>query len=378
MSISVVMAAGGTGGHLVPALAIADAVRALEPDSRISFVGTGRGLTDDVVARAGYRAYTTAVQPFTKSARGLLGPLSMVPATAQARRILREVRADVVVGMGGYPSLPVIGAARLAKIPSIIHEANAIPGLANEWAARVTPNIAVAFPDAMRAFKGKSPRLVGMPLRDEIVRFDRDALRAEALRSFDLDPQRATLLVFGGSLGAARLTDAAIDLAARWAPRDDRQIVLIAGAREDGAIGAARGRGVMADAAAGPGVVLRVRRFVAEMHLAYAAADVVVGRAGASTVAELAIVGVPSVLVPLPHARRKEQHANARTLADIGAALMLEDADVTGERLDQITADLLADDERRAKIGAVARTVARPNAAREMASWIVGEAGAHA
>jgi UDP-N-acetylglucosamine--N-acetylmuramyl-(pentapeptide) pyrophosphoryl-undecaprenol N-acetylglucosamine transferase len=362
MTISVVMAAGGTGGHLVPALAIAGALRRTRPDARICFIGTDRGLTDDIVGRAGYERFTTSVQPFARSARGVLGPLSMVPATAQARAVIRRVGASVVVGMGGYPSLPAIAAARLTKVPSVIHEANAVPGLANETAARLTPNVAVAFPGTV--FKGRTTRVVGMPLRDAIAGFDRDALRAEALDTFGLDRARKTLLVFGGSLGAATLSAAAVELATRWVGRSDVQSMIIAGERDESSRSALRAAGV-------PDEHVHVHRFVDRMELAYAAADVVVARAGGSTVAELAVVGLPSVLVPLPHARRREQHANAAYLVEAGGAVVVDNGELTGERLDHVVSTLLADDEGREKMSAAARSVARPDAAAEMARWIM-------
>ena len=350
---------------MVPALAIASALKRAQPDARVCFIGTARGLTEDLVERAGFRRYVTSVQPFTRSPRGALAPLSLIPATARAGRILRTERADVVVGMGGYPSVPAIAAARLARIPSIIHEANAIPGLANELAARLTANIAVAFPVAARAFGSRAPRVVGMPLREQIVAFDRLALRAEAMEVLDLDPSRKTVLVFGGSLGAARLSSAAVELATAWASRVDRQLVIIAGSRSDD----------IAAATISVNPAVRVLRYLDRMELAYAAADVVVSRAGASSVAELAIVGVPAVLVPLPHARRREQHANADLLVRAGAAEVVEDVAATGARLDAIVSALLADDERRARMTSAARAVAMPAAAHDLARWIIEIAG---
>ena len=362
MTHSVVFAAGGTGGHLVPALAIAAALEKRAPGISISFVGTARELDRTLIPAAGYRTYTTSVAPFSRSARGALAAASMVPATAQARRILRKENASVVVGMGGYPSLPVVAAARTLRVPALIHEANAIPGLANSVAARMTHNIAVSFPETVGMFRGRKPRLVGLPLRDAIIRFDRQALRAEALESFGLRPDLETVLIFGGSLGAARLNEAAIGLAGRWSAREDVQMIVVTGSAHDADVRACIELGKL---------TVRVLPFVQRMELAYAAADVGVSRAGASTVHELAVVGLPSVLVPLPIARRKEQHANARMLTGVGAAKILEDADATAERLDPVLGGLLADPTARARMSDAARTVARPDAAEAMADWIL-------
>lgn len=363
------MAAGGSGGHLVPALAIAAALQRARTDARISFIGTARGLTEDLAARAGYTTHHTSMRPFARSLRGVVGPLSLLPATVQARRILRRERADVVVGMGGYPSLPAITAARLSGVPTLVHEGNAVPGLANEAAARLTRNIAVTFASTLERFPGA--RVTGMPLRDAIVAFDRTQLRAEAMEAFDLDPTRKTVLVFGGSLGAATLSRAAAGLAIRWATRSDVQMIIVAGATIEATTARLAAAGV--DLASAPGsarAVVRLLGYIDRMELAYAAADVVVARAGASTVCEIAAVGTAAILVPLPHARRREQHVNAASLGDIGAAIVVEDETLTVERLETLVGDLLADDAARARMAAAARTIARPDAADELAAWI--------
>lgn len=361
MKGSVVIAAGGTGGHLVPALAIADALRRRDATIRIAFVGTARALDDELVRARGFPAYATTVRPFTRSARGALAPLSVVPAVVQARRALRAERACVVVGMGGYPSLPVVAAARLERIPAVIHEQNAVPGLANEAAALLTRNIAVSFPGAVQAFRSRTPRMIGVPLRDGIARFDRAALRPEAIRTFDLDPARRTVLVFGGSLGAARLNDAAEALARRWTDRADVQVLWVTGAQHAAAI---RARiGVVGS--------VRIEGYVDRMDLAYAAADVVVSRAGASTVAELAVTGTPAILVPLPIARRREQDANAAALATVGGAIVLSNDDATADRIEMLCDALLGDEARRSRMADAARSIGRPDAADEMARWII-------
>lgn len=358
MTLSVVIAAGGTGGHLLPALAIAGEIVAARPGVHVRFAGTAREVEADLLAAAGYPASATCVRPFGRGSKAITGPLSLVPATWQARSILRRAAANVVIGMGGYPSLPVVAAARMAGIPALVHEQNAVPGLANEVAARMTPHIAVSFPAAAAAFRSRA-RVIGVPLRPEIARLDRTAARAEAMRAFDLDPARRTVLAFGGSLGAARINEAVRALGAAWRDRRDVQILLAAGRQQAGAAGDRD-----------PGVVRR-RPFIERMDLAYAAADVVVARSGASTVAELAATGTPAVLVPLPIARRREQHANAAVLVDAGAAVLVENADLTGARLGEILDDLLASPERLSEMGIAARGHARPNAAREMAAWAI-------
>jgi len=367
MTTSVVIAAGGTGGHLVPALAIAAALEKRAPGIAISFVGTARELDRTLIPAAGYRVHTTSVAPFARNARGAIAAASMLPATMQARRILRRERASVVVGMGGYPSLPVVAAARTMRVPALIHEANAIPGLANEAAARMTRNIAVSFPETVMLFRGRSPRLVGLPLRDTITGFDREALRGAAFEALGLTLGLPTVLIFGGSLGAARLNEAAIGLAERWIAREDIQMIVVTGTTHAADV----------QERIEPGkFTVRVLPFVERMELAYAAADVAVCRAGASTVHELAVVGLPSVLVPLPIARRREQHANARMLVGAGAATMIEDAEATPETLEPILNGILGDPAARERMSLAARSVARPDAADAMATWILSLAEA--
>jgi UDP-N-acetylglucosamine--N-acetylmuramyl-(pentapeptide) pyrophosphoryl-undecaprenol N-acetylglucosamine transferase len=272
----------------------------------------------------------------------------------------------VVLGMGGYPSVPGVAAARLAGIPSVIHEANAIPGLANEMAARMTANVAVSFEQTLRLFGRRRPRLIGLPLRDAIAAFDRDALRPEALDAFGLSPDVSTVLVFGGSLGAARLNEAVVGLTKAWSARDDTQLIVIAGRTHANAL----------ESRIEPGKLLvRVLPYVDRMELAYAAADMAVCRGGASTVHELAVVGLPSIIVPLPIARRHEQHANAKMLVDAGATLMIEDRDATTDALARASEGLLSDTAARARMSEAARSVARPHAAEALAEWVLSEAG---
>jgi UDP-N-acetylglucosamine--N-acetylmuramyl-(pentapeptide) pyrophosphoryl-undecaprenol N-acetylglucosamine transferase len=367
MAVSIVIAAGGTAGHLVPGFAVAEALRRRSPGARVSFVGTPRGLERELVPAHGYAVHTTDVRPFSRDPRGIAAGFSVLPAVAQARRILRAVGASAVLGMGGYPSVPVVAAARALGIPAVIHEANAIPGLANQLAARFTANVAVTYAATLRGFGRRAPRLTGMPLRAEIAGLDRLALRADAERAFELDPSRATVLAFGGSLGAARVNAAVAGVARLWRDRDDVQILWAAGrAHADEA---------RAHVPAGR-LVVRALGYIERMDLAYAAADVVVSRAGSSSVSEIAAAGLPAILVPYPHARRHEQDANAVALVEPDAALVIPDAGLTAETLAVELDGLLRDPERRAAMGKAARSIARLDAADTLASWVLELAGA--
>lgn len=316
----------------------------------ISFVGTERGLETELIPRAGYRLHTVDMIPFDPSlgARRYLLPAALLRSGAQCRTVLRMQRAQVAVGMGGYPSAPVILGARMAGVPSVIHESNAVPGRANQFAARLTPNIAVAF-DRSRAHLsgGEHADTVGMPIAAGLAVLDRAALREEARRAFAIPDGARVLLFNGGSLGAARLTEAAVGLASRWRHREDVHLLIKTG---PAALEATRQR--LSDA--GAGQVARALAYLDRMDLAYAVADLVVCRAGSATVAELATVGVPAVLVPYPHAPGDHQTHNARVLSDAGAAHLLPDAETTADRLASLVEPLLAVPDRLAVMGRAA------------------------
>ncbi|MEV0322350.1 undecaprenyldiphospho-muramoylpentapeptide beta-N-acetylglucosaminyltransferase [Streptomyces sp. NPDC050658] len=365
--LSVVIGAGGTGGHIYPGLALADALRRAVPGAVVSFVGTERGLETRLIPDAGYRLHTVDMIPFDPSlgAKRYLLPAALVKSGAQCRAILRAQGAQVAVGMGGYPSAPVIVGARMAGLPSLIHESNAVPGRANRFAARLTPNIAVAF-DRSKAHLPGGERAVttGMPIAAPLAALDRGSLRDAARREFGVPDGARVLLFNGGSLGAARLTEAAVGLAERWRHRDDVHVLIKTG---PAALDATRRR----LAEAGAGGVARAVPYLDRMDLAYAAADLVVCRAGSATVAELAATGVPAVLVPYPHAPGDHQTHNARVLSDAGAGLLLPDAETTAERLLELVGPLLGDPARLAAMSGAADPGPHARAAELLAERVV-------
>jgi UDP-N-acetylglucosamine--N-acetylmuramyl-(pentapeptide) pyrophosphoryl-undecaprenol N-acetylglucosamine transferase len=364
---SVVIGAGGTGGHIYPGLATADAIRAARPDSQIVFVGTKRGLEGRLIPQAGYELVTVDMLPLNTNLRWRLAffPFSIVRSTVQTLRTLRERKADVVLGMGGYPSVPAVLAAWLARVPRIIHESNATPGLANRFVSRFAPNIALAFREGGRNLpRHRDTRLVGMPISESLAAFDRDALREEARAHFNLKDGERMVLVSGGSLGAVRLSRAAADLAGRWRDRTDIRLVIKAGRDQLPAIEqqlTSNGGHAVATAVA----------YLDRMDLAYAAADITVCRAGSGTVAELSHVGLPAVLVPYPSAAHDHQSFNAQALVDVGAAVMIPDSDVTADRLEQVLTPILADPARLAAMAAAAHQTVHATAARDLARWVL-------
>lgn len=337
------LAGGGTAGHVNPLLAVADALRQREPDAVILVLGTREGLEARLVPARGYELVFVDKVPFPRRPNrdAAAFPTRFRRAIGQVRRILTARHVDVVVGFGGYASAPAYVAARREGIPFVVHEANAKPGLANVLGARRADAVGVAFEGTPL----RRARVVGMPLRAELIQLDRAARRAEAAQHFGLDADRPTLLVFGGSLGAARLNaafgeahgDAWRDvLAAGW------QLLHITGERSELVDPAAQG--------------YAMRRYVDRMDLAFSLADLVVCRAGAATVSEISALGIPAVYVPYA-VGNGEQALNAAAAVRAGAARLIPDADFTGDRVRSEIVPLLADAAARAAMTDAAAAV---------------------
>lgn len=366
---SVAIAAGGTGGHIFPGLALAEALRRARSDVRIVFVGTPRGLEGRLIPEAGHRLSLVDMVPFAGKSRFRL-PYAFPRAILQCRRLVRAEAVDVAVGMGGYAGIPLVAAARMARVPSLIHESGAVAGRANKLAARFTANVALAFDQAAHDFR-QPTRTVGMPLSADMAGFDRASLRPAARTEFGLAPQVAMVLVNGGSQGSLRLNEAAVGLASRWQERRDVQLVVKAGRAH-----AADVEKALADS--GGSSVARCVSFFDRIESAYAAADLTVCRAGAGTVAELAVTGLPAVLVPYPYAPDDHQAVNASVLVEPGAAVLVRDEVATADHLGPIVEQLLDDRTRLDGMSRAAHGVARPHAADDLAAWVLELAGAHA
>jgi len=331
------LAGGGTAGHVNPLLAVADGLRARAADDTVLVLGTREGLEARLVPERGYELVFVDKVPFPRRPNKAAAafPSRFLRAVGQVRAIIRERGIDAVVGFGGYASAPAYVAARRERIPFVVHEANAKPGLANVLGARAAAGVGVAFEGT--PLRGSV--VVGMPLRREVVSLDRAATRDEAAAFFGLDASRPTLLVFGGSLGALRLNQAfggayADVLAAGW------QLVHVTGERSD-----------LADPGV-PGYVLR--RYVDRMDLAFAIADMIVSRAGAATVSEISALGIPAVYVPYAVGNGEQRH-NAASAVAAGAAIIIDDADFTAACVRETLVPLLAD---RTRIDAMAGAAA--------------------
>lgn len=339
---SVLLAGGGTAGHVSPLLALADCLRRREPDVRVVALGTAQGLEARLVPARGYDLEVVPKVPMPRRPSGdlLRLPGALRKAVAAADEAITSSDARVVVGFGGYVATPAYLAARRRGIPVVIHEQNARPGLANRLGARFAKHVAVTFPGT------PLPRatVTGMPLRREIALLDRSATRAEALAAFGLDPQWPTVLVTGGSLGAQRINEAFRGAMASLSAAGV-QVLHVTGVGKEFPVGPT-------DAGA-PYVVVP---YADRMELAYAAADVVVARSGANTVCELTAVGLPAAYVPLPIGNG-EQRLNAQAVVSAGGGLLVEDADLDVAWIESSLVPLLRDAPRLAEMAAASASV---------------------
>ena len=323
------LAGGGTAGHVNPLLATADAIRAREPDATLLVLGTAEGLESRLVPERGYELLTIERVPFPRRVNlaTFAFPARFLRAVRRVRMFIAARKVDIVVGFGGYAAAPAYLAARRAGIPLVIHEANALPGIANKWGSRMTRYVAVTFPNTRLPHS----RLTGMPLRVEIASLDRDAIRAEALRYFGFDTTRPVLLVTGGSTGAARI-NATVTAAARDITAAGWQILHTVGETREFVDPKIAGYHPLP--------------YCDRMDFALAVADFVVARSGAATVSELAGLGIPSVFVPYP-VGNGEQELNARDLVSVGGAIICRDSEFTGEWVRNSLIPLLANGEQR-------------------------------
>lgn len=369
MTRTVIVAGGGTAGHVFPAIAVAQELRRLDADIEPVFIGVPERLESVLVPEAGFRLHTVdaVAVPRRPSPRLLRLPGALRAAVRRCEEVLSEERAEAVVTFGGYVSFPVSRAAWRAQLPLVLHEQNAVPGLANRMAARWADSIAVTFPSSAERFRRpERVAVTGDPVREDVRVLDRAERRHEACERLGLDPNRRTLLVFGGSQGAQRLNRALVEAHGAWQV-DDLQVLHAVGratfdeTREawDAAI------------AARPEIPVVALEFIDRMDDAYAAADVVVCRAGATSIAELTVLGLPAVLVPYPYATADHQTANAAALASTGGAELVPDDELTAERLVATVTPLLADPERCAAMGRAARAFGRPDAAGNVARLVL-------
>jgi UDP-N-acetylglucosamine--N-acetylmuramyl-(pentapeptide) pyrophosphoryl-undecaprenol N-acetylglucosamine transferase len=350
--MKVLIAGGGTGGHLFPALAVAEAFRERDPENRIVFVGSQRGLETSLVAREGYEL--KAIEAAAWKGKGIGGKLMSLLAIPrslwQSRRLLRSVRPDLVLGVGGYASGPVVLTAWAMGFRTAIHEQNSFPGLSNRILGRVVDRVFISFENSGDHFPRRKTVLTGNPVRKKLRRVKEDS-REPGEKEF-------TLFIFGGSQGAHRLNQAIEESLPHLGDLKGRmRMIHQTGDKDYDYVRAFYKR---------EGVAAEVHRFIYDMERAYRAADLILCRAGATTLFELMAMGKTAILVPYPYAANDHQTLNAKALVDAGAAVMVANADLDGEVLGRLVRDLEEDPERRKRMGERAAALAQLGAAEKI------------
>ncbi len=354
----VLFAAGGTGGHLFPAIAVADEIRKLEPSAEFLFLGAKGKIEERVVPSRDFPFRAVWISGFARSFKpaNLLVPLKVMVSIMQSIRHIRRFRPDVVVGTGGFVTGPVLYAATLLHLPTLLQEQNSYPGFTTRILAARVNEVHTAFEETRKFLSPRAVvKLSGNPTRATLVSVSKEA----GAKFFQLNPQKKTVLVFGGSLGAGSINSAVLDLVDDIVAANF-QLIWQTG---EGDYEKARNKtwGLSG---------VRVEKFIHRMEYAYAAADLVVCRAGAVTIAEITRLGKAAVLVPFPHAAAGHQLKNAQALVNAGAAKMILDRELQS-RLRDVLFELLQDDEQRKQIGRNSQRLGKPNAAQDIAEAIL-------
>ncbi len=366
----VLFAGGGTAGHINPALAVASALRARDATLKISYIGTKKGLESRLVPEAGYAFYTIDVAGFQRklSVQNLKRNVSAVrkvfSASHDAKRLLKDLKPDVVVGTGGYVSGPVLREAVKLGIPTLIHEQNAFPGVTTKMLAPKVDRVLLAMPKAAQYLKCRTePLIVGNPVRSAL----KTSTKPEARKKLGIPEGEPMLLSFGGSLGARPINEA---IAGLMADRENQppyyHIHATGKSGYQTTLALLKQMNVDID-----GDRLRVREYIDDMDLCLAAADLVVCRAGAITLSELEVCGKPSILIPSPYVAENHQYHNAMSLCEAGAAVVIEEKDLTPERLSAAVRELLFDASRLNKMHQKALEIALPDAADQIAAAVM-------
>ena len=358
-------AGGGTGGHLFPAIAIAQKIRQEMKNSEIEFVGTKQGLEYRVIPKLGYRIHYISVRGLRRklTPSNVLVPFRLVLSFIQCAAILRRVRPCAVIGTGGYVSGPMLFMASRLGYPTVVQEQNSYPGVTTRLLARWVDRVHLSFEASRAFFRNQSNLFVtGNPVRD----FARDMTREQARARFQLTPERPVVLVFGGSQGALAINRAMLGALDEVMASTPIQLLWSTGpiGYEEVKAGAEK----YADR-------IRVYEFIEDMGAAYAASDLAVCRAGATTLAEITVCGLPAILIPYPYAAAGHQEANARTLEAAGAARVVLEKELSGKLLAKEIEDFFRTPDLGAKMSEAARSASFPNATSEIVRSIFEVAG---
>lgn len=358
--MKIVVSGGGTGGHIYPALAIANQIKNIDSTAEITFVGTEHGLEKNIVPRYGYPLKFITVAGFERhlSIGTMVSGMKLLVGLKDARSLLKEIKPDLVIGTGGYVCGPVLFWAAQMGIPTCVQEQNAMPGVTNKILAHFVDTICLGYNEGAKYFSGKAKKIfTGNPVRQEILQDEREA----GLAKFSLDPNKKTVLVFGGSRGARSINNAMLELENAMAGRQDVQILHATGELDYEKYKAKLApQALQADN-------IKVLPYIHDMPLALSVADVAIARAGAIGLAELMVKGIPSILIPYPYATANHQEYNARAIEAEGAAQVILDKELTGLVLREKIEKLLTQPATLEAMKVAAKRLGRPDAGMEIA-----------
>lgn len=362
----IIVSGGGTGGHIYPAVTLIRAIQRQVPDAEFLYVGTEEGLEADIIPKEGIPFDTVNIRGFKRSLspENLLRGAKAFGGVLKAMGIVRRFKPDAAVGTGGYVCGPILLAASLMGVPSLIQEQNVVPGITNKLLSKFVSRVAIGTKEAAPYFPSDKVVFTGNPIRREVM----DARREDGIEAFGLDPAKKTVLVSGGSRGARSMNRAMIGVLRRYAGHPHVQIIHVTGsAGYEDTVKLIREAGIDLVKAGN----LFVKPYLYNMPLAMACTDLAVFRAGAIGIAELTARGIPAVLIPYPYAAANHQEHNARAIEQAGAARMILDRELTEQRLLSVMEELLTEDEKLIAMSEASRRLGRPQAADEIASMIL-------
>ncbi|MNK06976.1 UDP-N-acetylglucosamine transferase [compost metagenome] len=353
-----ILSGGGTGGHIYPAIAIANELKERFPDSEILFVGASDKMEMQKVPQAGYKIIGLWIAGIQRrlTLDNAMFPVKLLSSLVKSRGIIKEFKPDVVIGTGGFASGPLLKAAGILGVPTVIQEQNSFPGITNKWLAKNASKICVAYDNLERFFPANKIVFTGNPVRSDII--DVDGNKEEAMHRFELNPAKKTLLVLGGSLGSRRINQL-IAKELTWLQAQGMQVIWQCGKfyfEEYRHYGDKEG--------------VKVLSFIDRMDLVYAAADVILSRSGASSVSELCIVGKPVIFIPSPNVAEDHQTKNAKAIVDKEGALLLKETQLDTQ-FQPVFSDLMTNTEKQQKLRENIKKMAKVNATKDIVDEIV-------
>lgn len=353
----VILSGGGTGGHIYPAIAIADEIKRRYPEAKILFVGAKDRMEMEKVPQAGYEIEGLWISGLQRklSLKNLSFPFKLMSSLSKSRKIISKFKPDVVIGTGGFASGPLLRVAISKGIPTVVQEQNSLPGITNRILSKYADKICAAYEEVKKVFPSEKTIITGNPVRQDILNVNN--LREEAIKHFELDPNKKTVLILGGSLGARRINILIENYLKKFEQEDVQLVWQI-------------GKLYYDDYKKYESKMVRAKKFINRMDLAYAAADVIISRAGAGSVSELCIVGKPVLFIPSPNVAENHQAKNALAVTDKNAGMMITEDELT-ERFEACFFNLLNDEAQRIEYSTNIKKLALPNATTNIVDEIV-------